>query len=71
VPEKEAYMAKKPVVEQETCIGCGLCSDLCPGVFLLNDDNLAEVVDPFGGSEADIQEAIDQCPVECILWVEE
>jgi len=64
-------MAKKPVVDQETCIGCGLCSEICPGVFILNEENLAEVIDSLGGSEQDIQEAIDQCPVTCISWIEE
>jgi ferredoxin len=65
------FMAKKPVVDQELCTSCGVCVDLCPGVFQLNDDDLAEVTDPFGASEEEIQEAIDQCPVACITWDEE
>lgn len=63
-------MARKPVVDQELCTSCGLCVDLCPGVFQLNDDELAEAFDPAGASEDEIQEAIDQCPVLCISWEE-
>lgn len=61
-------MAKKPTVNQEECTGCGVCVDLCPGVFRLNDNDVSEVYNPEGGTEAEIQEAIDSCPVECISW---
>ncbi len=61
-------MAKKPIVDQETCISCELCTTTAPGVFRMNDDNLAEVYDPTGDSEEMIQEAIDNCPVNCIRW---
>ena len=63
-------MAKKLVIDQDLCTSCGVCVDLCPGVFPLNDDDLAEVIDPAGASEEEIQEAIDQCPVVCIMWEE-
>jgi ferredoxin len=64
-------MAKKLVIDQEICTSCGVCVDLCPGVFQLNEDELAVVIDPTGASEEEIQEAIDQCPVVCIAWEEE
>lgn len=64
-------MAKIPYVEQEECTGCGLCEDTCPEVFRLNYDGVSEVHDPEGVSEEEIQEVIDTCPVECILWKEE
>lgn len=63
-------MAKVPVVDQDECTGCETCVDICPGVFALNDDMVAEVTDPKGASEEEIQEAIDSCPVECISWKE-
>ena len=63
-------MARRPHVDQEECVGCGNCEEICPEVFRLNDDDLAEVHDPEGATEDKIQEAIDICPVECIHWEE-
>ena len=59
---------KKPVVNQQTCIGCGTCSSLCSKTFALQDDGKSGVIDPSGDSEEKIQEAIDACPVEAISW---
>jgi ferredoxin len=56
---------------KEECIACGLCQDICPEVFRLNDEEtVAEVIMPEGGPEDLIQEAIDACPVSCIHWKE-
>ncbi len=63
-------MARKIVIDQDECISCGACADSCPDVFVMNDDNIAEVSDEEGASEEEIQEAIDGCPVECIHWEE-
>ncbi|MEN6302731.1 MAG: ferredoxin [Armatimonadia bacterium] len=59
-----------PVVDQDTCIGCGLCTQLAPKTFELNEDAVAQVVDPEGDDEATIQQAIDGCPVAAISWSE-
>ena len=64
-------MANIPSVDQGECTGCGLCEEMCPEFFRLNEDDLSEVYDPEGASEEEIQEAIDSCPVECIHWEEE
>lgn len=61
-------MANKPNIDQDICISCELCVTTAPGVFRMNDDNLAEVYDPTGAPEELIQEAIDTCPVNCISW---
>jgi len=61
-------MAKKPYVDQDICISCNLCVDTVPEVFRMNEDGLAEVYDPSGAPEDNIQEAIDACPVACIHW---
>ncbi|OQX84681.1 MAG: ferredoxin [Candidatus Latescibacteria bacterium 4484_7] len=63
-------MAKVPVVDPDLCTGCGICSETCPDVFSLEGD-IAVVTDPNGASEEEIQEAIDNCPVEAISWEEE
>ncbi len=61
-------MTKQPYVDQDSCIGCGLCASIVPTVFRLNEQNLSEVHNPAGAPEEKIQEAIDSCPVACIHW---
>jgi len=61
-------MAREVYVDQDVCIGCGLCASVVPEVFRLNDDGVSEVFDLEGAGEANIQEAIDSCPVNCIHW---
>lgn len=63
-------MAKTPVVDAACCTSCGLCTELAPHTFALNDDEIAYVINPAGDPASDIQEAIDSCPVECISWKE-
>lgn len=59
-------MAKIPYIEQEECNGCVLCEDTCPEVLRLNNDGTAEVHDPEGAPEEEMQEVIESCHVECI-----
>ncbi|MGW8160666.1 MAG: ferredoxin [Desulfobulbales bacterium] len=54
-------------IDQDECIGCGTCEEICPEVFSLNNDTeKAEVIMPEGGPEDLIEEAIDSCPASCI-----
>jgi len=61
---------KKPVINQETCIGCSTCSSLASKTFVLGDDGKAKVTNPPGNSQEEIQNAIDSCPVDAISWAE-
>jgi ferredoxin len=62
-------MGRRVYVDEEECIGCGSCEEICPDVFVLNEDTeKAEVISPEGGPEDLIEEAIEACPVECIHW---
>ena len=63
-------MAKVPVVDQSACTSCGLCTEIAPKTFRLNDQDLAEAYNPKGDPKDLIQEAIDSCPVEAISWEE-
>ncbi len=58
----------KANVDQETCIGCGLCADICPAVFEMNDDDIAVVkVDSVPADAEDAcREAAESCPVDAI-----
>lgn len=51
-------------IDEEACIGCGLCSAICPHNFILGDDAKAKVV-----SEELVdctREAVDNCPTAAI-----
>lgn len=58
----------KATVDHDLCIGCGLCESICPQVFSMNEQGLAEttgeeIAEAFRESA---QEAQEQCPVEAI-----
>lgn len=62
----------KVIVDQETCVGCGACEEICPAVFHLNEETgKSEVIDSeaceyVGCCEA----AAENCPVEAITLEE-
>lgn len=55
-------------VDKSACIGCGLCSSICPNVFQMEDDGLAGVyANPVPDDDkGSVQEACDNCPVGAI-----
>ncbi len=57
----------KVKVDEETCIGCGVCVDTCPEVFELGDDKaIAKVNEVPKDLVESCKEAADNCPVEAI-----
>jgi ferredoxin len=58
----------KAKVDQETCIGCGLCAEICPSVFEMNNDSKAsvKVENVPENAQKDCREAAQNCPVEAI-----
>lgn len=76
-------VAMKVWIDQDLCTGDGLCAEIAPDVFVMEDDCLAYVVedgkvlsDPGGpaalarvpeGLEADVIESAEDCPGECIF----
>lgn len=58
----------KATVNEETCIGCGLCPSIAPGIFEMREDGkahtLVEKVPEDEQSAA--QEAEESCPVDAI-----
>ena len=67
-------MIMKVKVNQDKCIGCGNCVALTESkVFDFNDDGLAECVVSVipNEMEDEVVSAINQCPTEAILEVNE
>lgn len=54
----------KAFVDQDMCIGCGMCAGIAEEVFRMNEEGKAEAYAE--GDDASVQEAIDSCPVEAI-----
>jgi len=63
-------MPRTPFVDADLCTGCELCVETVPEVFQMEGD-AATVANPEGAGEDEIQEAIDNCPVEAIAWQDE
>lgn len=59
---------KKIKIDEGKCIGCGTCTVIAPKSFKLTDEGKAAPIAPPGDKEAEIQEALDSCPVSAISW---
>jgi ferredoxin len=60
-------MAKQVVIDQDECIGCEACVELCPEVFVFDDDlEKASVIDGADPDTECVDEAIGSCPAQCI-----
>jgi ferredoxin len=58
-------------VDKDLCISCGVCVDIAPEVFELDEDDLSEVVDQDAGDDDLLQEAAESCPTEAIILEDE
>ena len=54
-------------VDEGRCIGVAYCVDCAAGVFRMNANRVAEVIDPAGAGEETIMEAARSCPVDAIF----
>ena len=49
------------------CIGCGLCTGICPGVFTMTKDGTAAAKDEIAPKwRPQAQEAAESCPTDAI-----
>ncbi|MCP3888732.1 MAG: ferredoxin [Desulfobulbaceae bacterium] len=65
-------MRKKfPTLDLGLCSDCGCCIEIVPEVFRYNESiGMIEVVDLKDYPERLIDEAIKNCPKDCIIWDE-
>jgi ferredoxin len=61
----------KVVVDRELCIGAAPCVTIAPGVFQLDEENKAYVVDQKGADDETIMLGAQSCPVQAIIVYDE
>jgi len=61
----------KVKVDLDLCSGDGICADLCPEVFEMEDDKVKVLVEDVPeDAEEDCRDAADSCPEGCIEIIE-
>mgnify|MGYP001069333056 CR=1 FL=1 len=60
-------------VDRELCSGDAICSELCPEVFEMDDEEKAVVIVDVVPEDAEdaCRDAVDSCPEGCIEIIEE
>jgi ferredoxin len=55
-------------IDEDGCRGHGICTTICPEVFLLNDDGYSEVISPDVPAELEdaVRRAVASCPERAI-----
>lgn len=61
----------KIVVDRDACIGAAPCVVVAPGVFKLDEENKAVVVDQNAADPETILAAAEACPVQAIFLYDE
>lgn len=72
VAEPEPTAGVKASVDRDICIGCGLCCEICPSVFVMDDDQIANVIVPVVPEDQieSARDAASSCPVNAITLTE-
>jgi ferredoxin len=60
-------MALEITINRDACMGSGNCSFWAPGVFDLDDDGIAVVLDPAAQGEDKVILAAQGCPTQAIV----
>lgn len=64
-----SMVKKRPVIDKGRCTLCFGCLEVAPTVFSYNKSlNYIVVSDLHGYPEDDVDEAIKNCPADCIEW---
>ena len=63
-------MSRDIRIDRDLCMGSGQCCLHAPLTFGLDEDTIAVVLDPDGGSDDDVRRAAERCPTQAITVVE-
>jgi ferredoxin len=63
---QDAAVAIDIFIDREACMGSGNCSFWAPGVFDLDEDGVAVVIDPTAAPEDKVVLAAQGCPTQAI-----
>lgn len=55
----------KVTIDESLCVGCGLCENMCPEVFKVEDSGIAKVISQSCKTH-NLKEITEQCPVSAI-----
>lgn len=54
-------------IVNESCVGCGLCTGICPEVFTMTEEGVAKAIDEEVDRDlATALDAMQNCPVQAI-----
>lgn len=56
----------KIIIDENACVGCGLCVNNCPDCFEMGDDGIAKIKNHVCPGGCNLQEVASQCPVSAI-----
>jgi len=72
-PERQKKTARiaKIYVDRDLCIGAASCVAIAPGVFQLDEENIAYVVDQNAADNETILLAAQSCPTKAIILIDE
>ncbi len=71
VPIKKPLKIGKITVDRDLCIGAAPCVTVAPGVFQMDGENKAYVINPEGADAETILLAAQACPVMAIIIEDE
>lgn len=52
-------------IDIDKCIGCGLCSKICPEIFIVENQKAKVLKQKINNESA--KEALDSCPLQAII----